>query len=135
MTATVILNACLELLEDFVYVPQPVVMWPGIQTDPPDEGFWLEPKLFPNENMDPAWDDDACARVRGFFQIKVYYRVRPDAGVIQPMQLADALIAHYPKGTVLGPVRVRKKPYQSPYIDEDASRSFIPVTVPYQGSM
>lgn len=139
MTVSAIFATCMELMEDFSYPvpsgqPEVVVLWPGIQSDPPDEGFWLEPKLFPNENTDPAWNDDSCAIARGFFQIKVYWRVRENPGMVAPMALADALIAHFPKGTTLGPVRVRKKPHQSPAIPED-DRSFIPVTVPYLGAM
>ena len=131
MSTTDILQAALTKLETFVYAPQPQILWPGIQETPPQTGMWLQPSLFPNEPGDIAWDDDACVDTRGFFQILIYFR--PGQGQIDPSELADALIAHYPKGSVLGPVRVRKRPWQSPAVTQDASKLFIPVTVPYQG--
>ena len=134
MSTTTIMKACFDRLLTFVYSPQPVILWPAEQTDPPDSGFWLQPGYFPNEPIDRIWDNDACVETRGFFQVLVYFRVRPDLGQIKPSTLADALIDHFPKGLELGPVRVRKRPYQSPMIVEDASKSYIPVTVPYLGS-
>lgn len=97
--------------------------------------MWLRPGLFPNEPVDRAWDNDACTEDRGFFQILVCYRPRPKMGQIEPSLLADALISHFTKGTELGPVRVKKRPHQSPAVVYDASESFIPVTVYYLGSL
>lgn len=133
MSTTDIMTACFDHLDTFISVPQPAILWPGLQTEPPDADIWLQPGFFPNENVDRAWDNDACVETRGFFQILVYYRVRPDVGLIEPSRVADALIEHFPKGTVLSAVRVRKRPWQSPAITEDASRAYIPVTVPYMG--
>jgi hypothetical protein len=131
MSTTEILTAAFDHLIAFVYSPQPEIMWPGIQSTPPEAGMWLEPGFFPNEPDDIAWDDDSCVDTRGFFQILVYFR--PGQGQIDPSELADALIAHYPKGTELGAVRVRKRPWQSPAVTDDASKLFIPITVPYMG--
>lgn len=131
MSTTTILEAALTKLDQFVYFPQPVILWPGIQSAPPESGIWLQPGLFPNEPSDRAWDNEACVDTRGFFQILVCYR--PDTGQLEPSRVADALIEHFPKGSTLGPVRVRKRPWQSPAITEDASKLFIPVTVPYMG--
>lgn len=135
-TNTERLTAFLEHLELFDYPvpsgdPEVVILWPGIQEEPPEEGYWLEPKLFPGEPVDRSWDNNSCAHPRGFFQVKVYYRVRPDLGVIGPSMLADAIIAYFPKGTAIADVRIKKEPYQSSPVDEDASRSFIPVTIHY----
>ena len=131
MSTTDILQAALTKLETFVYSPQPQILWPGIQETPPESGMWLQPSLFPNEPADIAWDDDACVDTRGFIQILIYFR--PGQGQIDPSELADALIAFYPKGSALGPVRVRKRPWQSPAITQDASKLYIPLTIPYQG--
>ncbi len=131
MSTTDILEAAFLKLESFIYLPQPEIMWPGVQEDPPAEGMWLEPNLFPNEPGDIAWDNDACVDTMGFFQILVYYR--PGQGQIEPSELADTLIALFPKGSDFGPVRIRKRPWQSPAIVEDASKIFIPVTIPYRG--
>ena len=131
MTTTAILEAAFQKLESFPYSPQPEIMWPGIQETPPQEGIWLQPGFFPNEPQDIAWDNDGCVDTRGFFQILVYFR--PGQGQIEPSDMADALIAYFPKGSDLGPVRIRKRPWQSPAVTEDASKLFIPVTVPYKG--
>ena len=131
MSTTEILEALFEKLESFVYSPQPDVLWPGKQEDPPEAGMWLQPGLFPNETGDIAWDNDACVDTRGFAQILVYFR--PDQGQPDPSKLADALIAFFPKGSDLGPVRVRKRPWQSPMITQDASKLYIPVTISYKG--
>jgi hypothetical protein len=131
MSTTDILEAAFQKLASFVYSPAPEILWPGIQETPPESGMWLQPGFFPNEPEDMAWDDDACVDTRGFFQILIYFR--PGQGLVAPSELADALIAFFPKGFELGPVRVRKRPWQSPAVTEDASKLFIPVTVPYKG--
>ncbi len=131
MSTTLILEAALQKLESFVHLPQPQILWPGIQETPPKNGMWLQPGFFPNEPDDLAWDNDACVDTRGFFQILVYFR--PGQGPLDPSKLADTLIAFFPKGLDLGPVRVRKRPWQSPMVTEDASKLYIPVTIPYKG--
>ena len=131
MSTTAIIEAAFQLLETFSYLPQPPILYPGIQGEPPQTGMWLQPSVFPNEPDDIAWENDACVDTRGFFQILVYFR--PGQGLIAPSELADALIAFFPKGSDLGPVRVRKRPWQSPAVTEDGSKLFIPVTVSYKG--
>jgi len=130
---TTILGAFLEHLDDFVYSPQPVILWPGLQSNPPESGMWLQSNFFPNEPIDRVWGYETCVEARGFFQVSVHFRVNPGTGQLAPSLLADAIIDHFPKGLVLGPVRVRKRAWQSPAIVQDASRSFIPVTIPYWG--
>ena len=133
MATTDILLACLEALDGFVYQPQPAVLMPGLKEDPPSEGFWLVPSFFPNETVNVSWGITSCSEFRGFFQIRLYFRANPRVGSIAPSRLADALIDHFPKGTVFGPVRVSKRPWQSPLVVEDASKNFIPITIPYLG--
>lgn len=129
--ATEILEACLARLADFADQSPPVlVAWPGIEFNPPSTGRWLEARLFPNEPRDLAWDDNSCHDMFGFFQVNVYYR--PGTGQVTPSQLADDIIAYFPKGLVLGPVRVEKRGWQSPAVtDED--KLFIPVTIRWRG--
>lgn len=136
MSATDIMTAFFDRLNSFTYfsVSLPII-WPGLQSAPPQEGIWLETKFFPNEPVDRAWDNDACVEARGYFMVYVCFRQRPDAGQVEPSLVADAIIEHFPKGTELGPVRVRKQPWQSPAITPDASMSYIPVTVSYMGAM
>lgn len=104
-------------------------MWPSITSEPPGTGMWLEAKLFPNEPMDPVWNNNGCHLARGFFQVIVGYR--PGTGEIEASAIADVVIAHFAKGTQLGPVRVSKIPWRSPAII-DGSKCLIPVTVPYR---
>ncbi len=127
----VIQEAAFDRLDSFNYSPQPDVLWPGLQETPPETGMWLQPKLSPGESGDIAWDNDSCINTTGMFQILVYFR--PGHGQIEPSELADALIEFFPKGTELGPVRVRKQPWQTPMVTEDASSLYIPVMVPYMG--
>jgi len=131
MSTTEIMEAAFEKLVAFTYAPQPEILWPGIQEEPPQAGLWLQPGFFPNEPEDIAWDNDSCVDTRGFFQVLIYFR--PGQGQIDPSELADSLIAFFPKGLALGPVRVRKRPWQSPMITQDASKLYIPVTIPYKG--
>ena len=131
MSTTEILQAGIDKLKSFVYDPQPEILYPGVGEDPPDTGMWLVLKFFPNEPKDIAWDNDGCVDTRGFFRVLVF--LRPGQGQLDPSELADALIAFFPKGLVLGSVRVRKRPWQSPMIVPDASKSYISVTIPYKG--
>jgi hypothetical protein len=127
---TDILEAAFQRLNAFTYSPQPQVLWPGLQSDPPAAGAWLEPGFFPNEPEDLAWNDDGCVNSEGFFQVLVHYR--PGQGQPEPVILADAIICHFPKGLALGPVRVNKRGWQSLPV-ESSDDVFIPVTIPYRG--
>lgn len=127
---TEILEAFLARLKEYCVFPSVPVAWPGIDFNPPDTGMWLEARLFPNEPRDLAWQDDSRHEDRGFFQIRIFYR--PGAGQLKPSQLADDLIAYFPKGLSLGPVCVKKRGWQSPAVtDED--KLFIPVTISWMG--
>lgn len=129
MSTTDIREAAYAKLLAFTYSPQPPVLWPGKKQTPPDEGIWLQVKLFPNEPFDENWSE-GCVDARGFLQIEVHFR--PGMGEIEPSELADALIDYFPKELMLGPVRVKKRPWQSPPV-EDGDEVFIPITVPYSG--
>ncbi len=124
-------EAVFQRINSFVYVPAPVVLYPGLQTEPPNSGMWLEPNMVPNENTDLVWDNNGCIVTQGLVQILVNFR--PGQGVIEPTQLADSLINWFPKGLQLDNVRVQKTPWQTPVVVADASRLFIPVLIPYYG--
>jgi hypothetical protein len=126
-----ILDAAFDKLMTFSYSPMPEILWPGIQNKPPHTGMWLEPRIIPKKPGNIVWDNCGSQDTQGTLQIRVYFR--PGQGQIEPSELADALIDFFPKGTVLGPVRVRKRPWQNPMITEDSSKLFITVNVPYKG--
>jgi hypothetical protein len=130
MSTTEILDACLDRLEEFDHSPPLPIAWPGIEIDPPEDGMWLDALNFPNQPRDLAWDNDSCHDTFGFFQVRVYYR--PSVGQVVPSTVADLLIDHFPKGLVLGPVRVRQRPWQSPAVTLP-DKLYIPVTIRWRG--
>ena len=126
-----ILRAAFDWLDAFAYSPQPAILWPGLQSNPPGAGMWIEPILVPGETVNVVWDNCANVDTRGYVQMRVYYR--PGQGQLAPSELADALIDYFPKGLVLGPVRVNMRAWQLPAVVEDPSKIYIPVMVSYQG--
>ena len=104
-------------------------MWPNVQSTPPDTGLWLEPGYFPNRPRDETWDTD-CAETRGFFQILVGYR--KNKGETAASELADAVVAWFPKTTPLDGVLVRERPTRGPAYNDD-DKVFIPITIYYIG--
>jgi hypothetical protein len=106
------------------------IAWPGVNFTPPDSGFWLQPRHFPNETVNIAWGNDSKNEYLGFLQVGVYGR--PGQGIVGMSDLAEDVIAHFPKGLELAGVRVRKRPHQSPPVDDD-DKMFIPVTIHYLG--
>lgn len=85
--------------------------------------------MFPNEPRNLTIDGDLAEQI-GFFQVTVCFR--PGTGIVQPMMTAEAVIATFPKGTDLGPVKVRMRPWLAPTVTA-SSYLFIPVTIPYLG--
>lgn len=126
---TDILTASLSHLETLSYSPAPEIAWPNVSFDPPSEGPWLEAMLFPNEPTNLTWDDTAVSRYLGLIQVLVCYR--PDEGQQVASELADFVIAHFAKGTVLASARVQRTPWQAPAVMERKDRIFIPVRIPY----
>ena len=105
------------------------IAWPGVDFTPPSEGLWLEVSIFPNEPDNYSWDDET-QEFMGFLQVSVYGR--PGSGIYGLTDEAESIIAHFPKGTALGPVRVSQRPYLRPVVI-DGEAHFIPVTIPYKG--
>ena len=106
------------------------IAWPGVSFTPPSSGMWFEVRHFPNEPDHFGYGDDAKQDYRGFLQVSVF--TADKAGLITPTEEAEKIVAHFAKGTALGPVVVRKTPYLSPPIPED-NHIQIPVTCPYRG--
>ena len=106
------------------------ILFHGRGGKPPDSGYWLEARHFPNETDNQSWEADSKNAYMGFFQVSVYTR---QAIGLDPIQaIAEHVIAHCPKGLELAGVRVKKKPHDSPAI-ELPDRIFIPVTIHYLG--
>lgn len=106
------------------------IAWPGINFTPPSEGRWFEVRHFPNTPNNLVMDADGDQEFLGFLQVSVFDR--PGTGIVNLTEEAEGIIGHFPKGTALGPVTVRVKPYLSSPIPADNSIQ-IPVTIPYKG--
>ena len=133
MSATDILSDFMERLDALVLSPVLPVIWAGMKETPPSTGMWLEVRYFPNEPKDLTVDNDSQQDTLGFFQVAVFYRPTKGQNLqIAASEVADLIIAHFPKGFEMNEVRVRKGPWQSPAVDLEGM-SFIPVTIPYRG--
>lgn len=105
------------------------VAYPGVDFTPPDSGLWMELLVFWNGSQDYAVGRVAVGR--GFFRLMVC--TRPGAGLVPVTQLSEAIIAYFPKGTLLGPARTDSTPSTGgPIITSD--KLIIPVTVQFRST-
>lgn len=129
-----IYSACVARLKTLGYSPMPPIAWSNRNFTPPTDrdAMWLRADFFPNEPGELGWGNYTPHEVRGFFQVRVYYR--PNIGIFVPGELAEDIVAHFAKGTELGPVRVVKSPWwTTDIVEEEGAMSFIPVTIEYLG--
>lgn len=124
-----------ELYEAFykkVYEIDPCfpVAYEGVDFTPPEDGIWLEPKIFNSEPISIVWDNNDTQVDFGFFQILVYFR--PNAGSIEAAKMADKIALAFKKGTIVGSVTVEKTPHTTSVVADD-DNLFIPVTIHYRG--
>ena len=106
------------------------ISWPGVQFEPPNSGMWLAVRHFPNQPNNIGWQVDAQQEYLGFLQVQVF--TRPGSGIVNALEMAEDVVAHFAKGTEFGPVCVSARPYISPDVTE-SDWIFIPVTIPYRG--
>lgn len=130
MHNTEILKACLDRLIAFDASPPIPIAHPGVSFDPPSDSLWFAASSFPNEPGRLSWDDGSFYNTFGFFQVLVYDNA--GIGQIRASDLADQLIAHFPESLNLGPVCVRKRPWQSPAVTLP-DKIYVPVTIPWRG--
>lgn len=127
MTDYDIINAAFTKLAEIPNAPP--ISWPGVNFTPPATGIWWEAMMFPNEPVNLTMDNDTAEHI-GFFQVLVCYR--PGVGVMAPIINAAAIQSALSKGTELGPVRVRSKPWLGPTVAYDDYLT-LPVTIPWRG--
>jgi hypothetical protein len=101
----------------------------GITFDPPDSGQWLEIGAFPNGTQNYGLADDAPALHQGFFRVGCCTRI--GLGAVKVLNLAGAVAAAFPKGTVLGPMKVQQPPSLGGVITQP-DRLIVPVTIRYR---
>lgn len=106
------------------------IAWPGVKFTPPQTGAWFEVRHFPGEPDHFGYGNTAKQDFRGFVQVSVFGR--PGSGIVGLTEEAEGIVSHFAKGTLLGLVVVRVRPYVSPAIYEDSFIQ-IPVTIPYRG--
>ena len=128
---TSIFKAFVKAVDSFAqsYSPDIPVMWPNKGDDPPDTGMWLEARFFPNRPFDNTWAE-TCGTAKGFCQLIA--ATRKGQGEVDVSELADDIVAAFPKGKDIGGARVSEQPTRAPAINDD-SRFYIPVTIYYTG--
>lgn len=106
------------------------IAFPAVKFAAPEQGQWLEVSWVPGATRNYGLADTGPSLLQGLAQVSVCER--PGDGIVGLTELADEVIAAFAKGTVFGPVRVYRKPYQSGSII-DPARVMVPVTIMWQG--
>jgi len=94
---------------------------------------YLDMQFAPNETLTPFVGDEDPKHYQGFLQITVVWP--RNQGLNLALSIADAIVAHYGKGTVLrggdgSVVQVIREPWASIPLPDDAWLR-IPVSIPY----
>lgn len=107
------------------------ISYPGIHFTPPDTGSWLELIPFWNDGIDYGVATSGPTVEQGFFRLMVC--CRSGAGLTAPQQLAEAVIAAFPKGSTFGPASTDGMPSMGgPFQHDD--RVVIPVTIRWRAT-
>lgn len=112
--------------------PQPVA-YPNIKFSPPADSKYLAVSFMPNRTRGDMIRFEDPNESAGLLQIAVYWPL--NAGMIAPQRVADSIIAHFARGTVIKAdgfaVRVIEDPWSSTPLTDDV-RAMIPVTIPWR---
>lgn len=127
--------ALITRLQALVFTPALQIAGPNVpfpaagQTKPAN---YLEVTYLPNRTTTRTVGPGKQQH-RGIMQVTVHYS--SGTGIINPLQIADQIIAHFPKDLVLyqSGVRVKiwRKPYAIPMAPESGSL-MVPVTIEYE---
>lgn len=107
------------------------VSYPGLHFTPPDDGLWLELLVFWNGNIPYGLANSGPTIDQGFFRVMVGYR--HGAGLMPAQQLAELVIAAFPKGSTFARARVEQTPALSGPIQMD-DKLFVPVTIRWRAT-
>lgn len=123
-------DALLTRAGSLVLSPTLPVAYPGLVFTPPADGKYLRAEIFYNA---PRWQGTTSGRMdQGLLQITVVWP--KGLATIQAIKVADAVKAHFAKGTELfsngRKVTVSEEPWTATPIIED-SRTLVPVTIPW----
>lgn len=134
MTATgkeaQIAEALFTRMAALVLTPTLLVAYPETAFTPPSSGKYLQVSHFTNR---PRWEALAAGKLdQGLFQVTVVWP--KNAGIFGPLQVVNAVMAHFPKGLILtnGATRVKvsAEPWAASPISED-SESRTPISIPW----
>lgn len=104
------------------------ILFPEIHADQPASNKYIEVRVIPNR---PAWEGiTSGVQDQGLLQINVVWP--KGQGVIAPLEAAQQVMSHFPKGLALvsgaTKVRITAEPYASqPLAEED--QVMVPVTI------
>lgn len=105
------------------------VAYPGLHFEPPNEGMWLQMRWFPGATENYGTANDGPSLHQGIGQVTAC--ARDGNGATDVIALADSVIEHFAKGTILGPSSVYTKPWQSSVLVGEG-KAIVPVTVRYR---
>ncbi|WP_297803405.1 phage tail terminator-like protein [uncultured Brevundimonas sp.] len=121
-------DALLSRVGSLVLSPVLPVAYPGLSFAPPSDGKYLRAEVFHNA---AKWEGATAGRMdQGLLQVTVVWpKGKP---TIQPITVADAVMAHFAKGTEMvsqgRKVTVTAEPVMATPIYEDSS-TLVPVTI------
>jgi hypothetical protein len=129
-----IYESLIELLQAFVLdrSPELPVAYPGVTFTPPDNGQWLEVRMFPNETQNYGLANTGVFIHRGFMQVTVCER--PGGGITAGLALAGEVVDAFDKGTEASPALVTRRPWISSVLSQP-DRTMYPVTIPYEAAV
>lgn len=133
-TEASILTAMLSHLGTLTLSPAMAVAYPGVNFPPagqtkPDN--YLSVTFLPNRT-DTLSIGNGHQRHQGILQVSVIWK--SGNGIVKPLEVADAIIRHFDKGTRLRSgavvIQIDRKPWAAGPLQEQ-DRVQIPITIPY----
>lgn len=129
-----IFRALMEHLMTLVFTPAlpiaaPNVVFPPAGQTKPDN--YLSVTFLPNRT-DTLSIGNGHQRHQGILQVSVFWK--SGNGIVKPLDVADRIIKHFAKGTVLEgqglKVKIGRKPWAAPPL-QDAAYIQVPVSIEY----
>lgn len=115
-----------------LFTPPILIELPNNAITPPDHGVWLKVIHLKNTVANNGWGD-TDEEHPGIWQIMVTHR--PNEGSIPAMTIADVIVAHFAKGTILRSgvaiVKIEEKPSVLSLL-EDGHKIELPVSIRYR---
>lgn len=128
-------------LAALVFNPAWPIAWPNIDfppkgpdgKQPPKPPRFLEVNFLPNRTVTRTLSQGRQQH-RGIYQVTVHHPSGEES-LVNPLQIADKIIAHFPLGLILDQSGVRLKIYRKPYAIPQPPQNgsvTVPVTIEYE---